>query len=81
MMISILKSELNIEKSCTTNRGDKMMILKQDNLLEDEAETLVNTVNCVSVIGKGITLQFIKDDLEAFEHLEKVRDIIQRVEN
>ncbi|WP_106496405.1 type II toxin-antitoxin system antitoxin DNA ADP-ribosyl glycohydrolase DarG [Lentibacillus sp. Marseille-P4043] len=35
-----------------------MIILKQGNLLEDEAEALVNTVNCVGVMGKGIALQF-----------------------
>lgn len=30
------------------------------NLLEAEAEALVNTVNCVGVMGKGIALQFAK---------------------
>lgn len=31
---------------------------KKGNLLESEAEALVNTVNCVGVMGKGIALQF-----------------------
>ncbi len=31
---------------------------KRGNLLEDEADALVNTVNCVGVMGKGIALQF-----------------------
>lgn len=35
-----------------------MIILKQGNLLNDEVEALVNTVNCVGVMGKGIALQF-----------------------
>jgi O-acetyl-ADP-ribose deacetylase (regulator of RNase III) len=35
-----------------------MIISKQGNLLNDEAEALVNTVNCVGVMGKGIALQF-----------------------
>jgi O-acetyl-ADP-ribose deacetylase (regulator of RNase III) len=35
-----------------------MIELHQGNLLEAEAEALVNTVNCVGVMGKGIALQF-----------------------
>ena len=35
-----------------------MIEFKQGNLLEEEAEALVNTVNCVGVMGKGIALQF-----------------------
>lgn len=35
-----------------------MIELRRDNLLESDAETLVNTVNCVGVMGKGIALQF-----------------------
>jgi len=31
---------------------------KQGNLLEADAEALVNTVNCVGIMGKGIALQF-----------------------
>ena len=31
------------------------------NLLESEAEALVNTVNTVGVMGKGIALQFTKN--------------------
>lgn len=31
---------------------------KQGNLLEADAEALVNTVNCVGVMGKGVALQF-----------------------
>ena len=30
------------------------------NLLESDADALVNTVNCVGVMGKGIALQFKK---------------------
>ena len=30
------------------------------NILKDDAEALVNTVNCVGVMGKGIALQFKK---------------------
>lgn len=35
-----------------------MIEFKQGNLLEDEAEVLVNTVNTVGVMGKGIALAF-----------------------
>lgn len=48
-----------------------MIILKQGNLLEDEAEALVNTVNCVGVMGKGIALQFKQAYPEVFTEYEK----------
>lgn len=35
-----------------------MIELKQGNLLEANVDALVNTVNCVGVMGKGIALQF-----------------------
>ncbi len=35
-----------------------MIKYKRGNLLEAEAEALVNTVNCVGIMGKGIALQF-----------------------
>ena len=35
-----------------------MIHYKSANLLESEAEALVNTVNTVGVMGKGIALQF-----------------------
>lgn len=35
-----------------------MIKFKQGNLLEENTEALVNTVNCVGVMGKGIALQF-----------------------
>lgn len=40
------------------------------NIFKDEAEALVNTVNCVGVMGKGIALQFKKafpDNFKAYE--------------
>lgn len=41
-----------------------MIVYKQGNLLDDEAEALVNTVNLVGVMGKGIALAF----KQAFPH-------------
>ena len=35
-----------------------MINLKTGNLLQTDADALVNTVNCVGVMGKGIALQF-----------------------
>lgn len=35
-----------------------MIVYRTGNLLEDDAEVLVNTVNCVGVMGKGVALAF-----------------------
>lgn len=48
-----------------------MIEFKQGNLLEEEAEALVNTVNCVGVMGKGIALQFKRAYPENFHQYEK----------
>jgi O-acetyl-ADP-ribose deacetylase (regulator of RNase III)/uncharacterized protein YwgA len=37
------------------------------NILESEAQTLINTVNCVGVMGKGIALEFKRRFPEMFE--------------
>ena len=44
-----------------------MIKLTQGNLLRAEAEALVNTVNCVGYMGKGIALQFKKAFPENYE--------------
>jgi O-acetyl-ADP-ribose deacetylase (regulator of RNase III) len=43
-----------------------MIEFKQGNILEENAEALVNTVNCVGVMGKGIALQFKQSFPENF---------------
>lgn len=48
-----------------------MIEFKQGNLLEEKAEALVNTVNCVGVMGKGIALQFKQAFPENFSQYEK----------
>ncbi|MFN6527285.1 macro domain-containing protein [Nostoc sp. ChiSLP03a] len=48
-----------------------MIEFKQGNLLEENAEALVNTVNCVGVMGKGIALQFKQAYTENFRQYEK----------
>lgn len=35
-----------------------MIELRSGNILKDDAEALVNTVNCVGVMGRGVALQF-----------------------
>src|SRR5258708_5626595 len=48
-----------------------MIEFRQGNLLEAEAEALVNTVNCVGVMGKGIALQFKQAYPENFRRYER----------
>lgn len=44
-----------------------MITLRVGNILESEAQTLVNTVNCVGVMGKGIALKFKERFPDMFE--------------
>lgn len=48
-----------------------MIEFRRDNLLEADAEALVNTVNTVGVMGKGIALQFKKKFPENFKAYER----------
>ena len=43
----------------------------QGNLFDDKADYLINTVNCVGVMGKGIALEFKKKYPEMFEEYKK----------
>ena len=38
--------------------GSAVIEFKQGDILESNAEALVNTVNCVGIMGRGIALQF-----------------------
>lgn len=49
-----------------------MIKTTQGNLLEADAEALVNTVNCVGVMGKGIALQFKQAFPDNFTEYAKV---------
>ena len=47
-----------------------MIVIISGNILEAEAEAVVNTVNCVGVMGKGIVLQFKQaypDNLKSYK--------------
>ena len=48
-----------------------MITYKTGNLLLEDVEALVNTVNCVGVMGRGIALQFKKTFPENFKVYEK----------
>src|SRR5438876_270663 len=51
------------------SRGDHSMPLKEykGNLFNSSAQTLVNTVNCVGIMGKGVALEFRRRFPEMFE--------------
>jgi O-acetyl-ADP-ribose deacetylase (regulator of RNase III) len=49
-----------------------MIKITKGNLLEADAEAIVNTVNCVGYMGKGIALQFKQAFPENFKAYEKV---------
>ena len=54
------------------------MIFKTGDILAEDAEALVNTVNCVGVMGRGIALQFKKafpDNFRAYAEACKRREI------
>jgi O-acetyl-ADP-ribose deacetylase (regulator of RNase III) len=51
-----------------------MLEFKQGNLLEEDAEVLVNAVNCVGVMGKGIALQLKQAFSENFQQYKKACD-------
>jgi len=48
-----------------------MISLKTGDILADDAEALVNTVNCAGVMGRGIALQFKKAFPENFKAYEE----------
>ena len=51
-----------------------MIVFKKGNLLATDAEALINTVNTVGVMGKGIALQFKKAFPENYEAYKKACD-------
>lgn len=48
-----------------------MFEFKQGNLLLEKTDAIVNTVNCVGIMGKGIALQFKKAYPDNFKQYEK----------
>ena len=57
----------------------KMIEIIEGNILEAEAEALVNTVNCVGVMGKGLALQFkqaFPANFKAYEAACRARQLV-----
>lgn len=48
-----------------------MIEIRQGNILKTDVEALVNTVNCVGIMGKGIALQFKQAFPANFEAYQK----------
>jgi O-acetyl-ADP-ribose deacetylase (regulator of RNase III) len=56
-----------------------MIVLKRGNLIEEDAEALVNTVNCEGFMGKGIALQFkqaFPDNFKVYERACRVGEVV-----
>lgn len=51
-----------------------MIVIMHGDILKADAEALVNTVNCIGIMGKGIALQFKKAFPENFLHYKAVCD-------
>jgi len=51
--------------------ADNMINYKRGDLLTSDAEAIVNTVNCVGFMGRGIALQFKKKYPDNFAYYEK----------
>src|SRR5215831_2067266 len=49
-----------------------MLIYRRTSLFESSAQTLVNTVNCVGVMGKGIAREFKKREPAMFEAYKRI---------
>lgn len=55
-----------------------MFEYKQGNILKEDAEAFVNTVNCVGIMGRGVALQFKKafpDNFKVYEYACKRNEI------
>ena len=56
-----------------------MIEIAHGNILEADAEALVNTVNCVGVMGKGLALQFkqaFPANFKAYEAACRAREVV-----
>ena len=47
--------------------------LKHNDLLKQQADAIINTVNCVGIMGKGIALQFKKAFPENYKAYAKLK--------
>lgn len=54
--------------------GKPMLTYRRTDLLESTAQTLVNTVNCVGVMGKGIAKEFKQHEPKMFDAYKRICD-------
>lgn len=51
-----------------------MLIYRRTSILDSPAQTLVNTVNCVGVMGKGLAKAFKDREPEMFSRYREICD-------
>jgi O-acetyl-ADP-ribose deacetylase (regulator of RNase III) len=52
-----------------------MLIFEKGNLFDSKCQVLVNTVNCIGVMGKGIALEFKRRYPKMFLHYKRLCDL------
>ena len=67
----LLQLKTNRVAGYTEGQDPLMVELTQGNILKAEAEVLVNTINCVGFMGKGLALQFKKAYPDNFDDYRK----------
>ena len=73
-MTTLLKYAIKKTGITKNAKGLEMITLLEGDILKANVEALVNTVNCVGVMGKGIALQFKKAFPENFREYKKICD-------
>lgn len=73
LSLSVVCATIAPNQICTTrpDGGERVITYGTGDLLQADAEALVNTVNCVGVMGKGIALQFKRRYPDMFTAYEK----------
>lgn len=61
-------------KGTGISSGDIMIKFKTGNILSDQSQAIVNTVNCVGVMGKGLALQYKKAFPDNFKQYKSACD-------
>ncbi len=70
VLVRVLRYERSVVG--TSAEGGAVIHKSHGNLLDSDAEALVNTVNTVGVMGKGIALQFTKGHWRAHSRLPDI---------
>jgi O-acetyl-ADP-ribose deacetylase (regulator of RNase III) len=65
----VASPKTNLLRDCT---GKPMLLYRRTSLLESTAQTLVNTVNCVGVMGKGIAKEFKEREPSMFAAYKRI---------